>query len=94
MEAERLFLKSYTAKARLALHRAARCLRAKRNGVVSFLSAAPAGRGRLEVHVRNTRPDSVNVSRKFLIGPRGGISVERPNYRRYFKAAQLGKGSL
>jgi len=90
---DKQFVGGYSGKVRKALHAARRSLAAKRNGVAWFFSAAPSGNG-LEVHARNTRPDKVNVSRKFYVGARGGLFVVRPNYKRYIRPSSFGKGML
>jgi hypothetical protein len=75
------------------LARVERSLNSKRNGVVTWAEFAPVEKG-YEVHTRNTKANGTHVSRKFYIGRRGGLFIECKNYRRYFKAARLGKGSL
>lgn len=93
MQIDRHYIARFPGKARAALHRVRRVLEARRNGVVTFFSAVSSGQGRktLEVSARNTRPDKIEVSRKLMIGPRGGLFKITNGKRRYLKARDLGR---
>lgn len=96
-EMDRHYLKAFPGKQRKTLHFVRRALSAKRNGVAAFFSFYRNPRGGISVHARNTKPGMIEVSRVLMIGPRGGLFINRKGgrgTRRYLKAAQIGKGWL